>query len=106
MPQSAWSGRKGKAGRHCCVAARRCRLHNLTETALLEWRAGLPEALKATAKQRTINDLKAALNAAYAVHRAELAPTVPAIIKHGLKAEQVEHDGAVPLARGNQILTD
>ena len=81
-------------------------LHALREADLLKWRAGLPEVLKVTAKQRTVNDLKAALNGAYAAHRSKLDPTLPAIIKHGLKAEQDDDDEAVPLARENQILTD
>ena len=81
-------------------------LHALREADLLKWRAGLPEVLKVSAKQRTVNDLKAALNGAYAAHRAKLDPTLPAIIKHGLKAEQADDDQTVPLARENQILTD
>lgn len=81
-------------------------LHALKEADILKWRAGLPKTLKVTAKQRTINDLKAALNIAYAAHRSRLDPTLPAIIKHGLKAEQTDDDEAVPLARENQILTD
>ncbi|TJW12888.1 MAG: integrase [Mesorhizobium sp.] len=81
-------------------------LHALKESDLKAWRDGLPETLKTTAKQRTINDLKAALNGAYAAHRNRLDPTLPAIIKHGLKAEQIDDDASVPLARDNQILTD
>ena len=62
--------------------------------------------MKATTKQRLVNDLKAALNGAYAANRAKLDPTLPAIIKHGLKAERTDDDEAVPRARENQILTD
>ena len=61
-------------------------LHALTESDLLKWRAGLPEAAKASTKQRLINDLKAALNAAYVAHRSRLDPMLPSIVKHGLKA--------------------
>lgn len=82
-------------------------LHILKESDLLAWRAALPETMKATTKQRLINDLKAALNAAYAAHRDRLDPTLPAVIKHGLGAvSEHDHDEAVPLARDNQILSD
>lgn len=81
-------------------------LHSMKESDLLSWKAGLPDSLKATSRQRLVNDLKAALNTAYAANRERLSPTVPAIVKHGLKAEQVEDDEAVPLARENQILPD
>jgi hypothetical protein len=40
-------------------------LHALTEDDLLTWREGLPVDLKVTSKQRFINDLRAALNAAW-----------------------------------------
>ncbi|MBZ9910409.1 integrase [Mesorhizobium sp. BR115XR7A] len=80
-------------------------LHELKESDLLTWRKGLPEELKSSTEQRLINDLKAALNGAYAAHRERLDPTLPAIIKHGLKAEKVDSDDAAPLARDNQILS-
>lgn len=80
-------------------------LHALKESDLLSWRANLPDDIKATSRQRLINDLKAALNSAYAANRDRLDPTLPAIIKHGLRA--IEHmDEADPIARDNQILTD
>ena len=47
-------------------------LHALTERDLLNWRNRLPDTLKATSKQRLINDLKAALNAASAENRSRL----------------------------------
>lgn len=81
-------------------------LHALREADLLAWKDALPEAMKATTRQRLINDLKAALNAAYSANRDRLAPTVPAIVKHGLKADAADDDESVPLARENQILTD
>jgi integrase len=81
-------------------------LHALKENDLLAWRAELPETMKATTQQRLINDLKAALNGAYAAHRDRLDPTLPAVIKHGLKAAAVDDDEAIPLARDNQILSD
>ncbi|QIG46811.1 tyrosine-type recombinase/integrase [Nordella sp. HKS 07] len=81
-------------------------LHALTETDLKKWRASLPAQLKATTRQRLINDVKAALNSGYEAHRATMPASLPTIIKHGLKAEKIDDDEAVPLARENQILTD
>ena len=81
-------------------------LHGLKESDLLEWREKLPATMKATSKQRLVKDLKAALNNAYAANRDRLSPTLPAIIKHGLKAPKLDDDEAVPLARENQILTE
>ncbi|TCN25884.1 tyrosine-type recombinase/integrase [Sinorhizobium americanum] len=84
-------------------------LHTLKESDLLTWLAGLPGAVKATTKQRLVNDLKAALNATYAANRDRLDATLPAIIKHGLKKPgNGHHDGddVASVARDNQILTD
>ena len=81
-------------------------LHALTERDLLNWRNRLPDALKATSKQRLINDLKAALNAAYAENRSRLDPNLPSIIKHGLKAMNGHAGEGAPPVRDNQILTD
>lgn len=81
-------------------------LHKLAESDLINWRSALPEVLKATTRQRLTNDLKAALNGAYAVRRAGLGGAFPTIIKHGLKAALDDDDESVPIARDNQILTD
>ena len=81
-------------------------LHALTERDLLNWRNRLPGTLKASSKQRLINDLKAALNAAYAENCSRLDPTLPAIIKHGLKAMNGHAEEPAPSVRDNQILTD
>src|SRR6516162_9373788 len=43
-------------------------LHGLKESDLLTWRTNLPAELKETTKQRLINDLRAALNAAHAAN--------------------------------------
>lgn len=80
-------------------------LHKLKERDLLAWREGLPDTLKATTCQRLVNDLKAALNACYAVNRDRLNPAFPGIVKHGLRAIS-DPDHAEPVARDNQILTD
>jgi integrase len=82
-------------------------LHALSEDDLLRWRNDLPETLKASSRQRLINDLKAALNGAYSMHRRRLDASLPAIIKHGLAANgNGNDDDAEPVARDNQILTD
>jgi integrase len=81
-------------------------MHLLKEDDLLAWRAGLPENLKETAKQRLINDLKAALNRAFAANRKRLDPALPLVIKYGLKVEQIDDDETIPVARENQILSD
>jgi integrase len=84
-------------------------LHALTEDDLLMWREGLPKELKVTTKQRFMNDLKAALNAAWprlSVDRKKLNPTFLAIVKVGFKAERIDDDDEASVARDNQILTD
>ncbi|RWB26924.1 tyrosine-type recombinase/integrase [Mesorhizobium sp.] len=79
-------------------------LYLLAESDLSFWRAGLPAALKTTTRQRLINDLKAALNSAYAANRAKLPGLLPGVIKQGLRAFHTEEAEAV--ARDNQILPD
>jgi integrase len=84
-------------------------LHALKEDDLLTWREGLPEELKVTTKQRLVNDLKAALNAAWprlSADRRKLNPTFLAIVKAGFKAERIDDDDETSIARDNQILTD
>jgi integrase len=81
-------------------------LRELTEEDLSKWRANLPVTMATTSKQRLVNDLKAALNAAYAANRSRLNPSLPVVIKHGLKAPNGYDEEAAPLARDNQILTD
>lgn len=78
-------------------------LHELTEAPLLSWRAELPATLKGTTRQRLVNDLKAALNNAYATHRGKLPATLPATIRHGLGAIASFEDSE-PVARESQIL--
>ncbi|PWR21684.1 tyrosine-type recombinase/integrase [Zavarzinia compransoris] len=97
---------RGKTAAVPAAALANVALHALREADLRKWRKALPEDMKATAKQRLVNDVKAALNAAYAAHRDRLPPALPGIIKNGLKMEAVEDDEAVPLARDNQILSD
>lgn len=81
-------------------------MHALKEYDLQKWHSSLPDSLKATSKQRLVNDFKAALNSAYAAHRTRLPSDLPAIIKHGLKPPMQHDDEAAPLARDNQILSD
>jgi hypothetical protein len=85
-------------------------LHALKEDDLITWREGLPEDLKVTTKQRFVNDLKTALNAAWprlSEDRKKLNPTFLAIVKAGFKAERIDDDDDdMSVARDNQILTD
>jgi hypothetical protein len=84
-------------------------LHALKEDDLITWRDALPEDLKVTTKQRFVNDLKAALNAAWprlSADRKQLNPTFLAIVKAGFKAERIDDDDDVSVARDSQILTD
>ncbi|MGY3478515.1 tyrosine-type recombinase/integrase [Bradyrhizobium ottawaense] len=84
-------------------------LHALQVDDLLLWRENLPVELKATTKQRLINDLKAALNAAWprlSAEQKKLNPAFLSIIKDGFKAERIDDDDEVSVARDNQILTD
>lgn len=85
------------------------RLHALREGDLLMWRENLPVELKATTKQRLINDLKAGLNAAWprlSAEQKKLNPTFLSIVKDGFKAERIDDDDEISVARDNQILPD
>lgn len=84
-------------------------LHALREGDLLMWRENLPVELKATTKQRLINDLKAGLNAAWprlSAAQKKLNPTFLSIVKDGFKAERIDDDDEISVARDNQILPD
>jgi integrase len=81
-------------------------LHELTEPALKAWRDGLPSGLKMATRQRLINDLKAALNAAASAHRGKLPTTLSGVIQHGLKAGGGNVEQGEPVARDSQILSD
>lgn len=75
----------------------------------MTWREDLPVELKATTKQRLINDLKAALNAAWprlSAEQKKLNPTFLSIVKDAFKAERIDDDDEISVARDNQILTD
>jgi integrase len=100
-------GQPKRGEQHPAVAPARLAdiaLSDLTEADLTAWRNGLPSTQKAATKARTVNNLRAALNAAYAAHRRHLDPSFPAIVKYALKPEDVEDPD--PIARENQILTD
>jgi hypothetical protein len=104
-------GQKERGSREAVEAASLAavHLHALQEDDLLTWREDLPVELKATTKQRLVNDLKAGLNAAWARLPAEqkkLNPTFLSIVKDGFKAERIDDDDEISVARDNQILTD
>lgn len=81
-------------------------LHTLTEKDLSNWRKGLPDEFKRSGSQRLINDLRAALNAAYDEHKARLPATLPGIIKSAFKAQQHDDDDGEAVSRDGQILSD
>lgn len=83
-------------------------LEELSKDDLRKWRTSLPRTLSATAQRRTINDLKAALAAAYAEDdNKRLKPTFPDIVKQGLKVTGNGHDDeSTTEVRENQILSD
>lgn len=99
-------GRGGDVKRKSIAAKRLADipLHRLAERDLRVWLEGL-EGLRETAKQRLVNDLKAALNAAYSDNREHLPPDLSAKIKHGLRLQRAE-EVADDVARENQVLTD
>lgn len=80
----------------------RLALAKLTEADLKAWQ--LRVSRKRTSIQRVVNDLKAALNAAWGQHRRALPGDLPIVIKHGLTVEAPAIANAK--ARDNQILTD
>lgn len=78
-------------------------LRDLSEADLLRWQRRLAQQ-KAPSVQRIVNDLKAALNAAWVEYRKLLPTDFPVTIKHGLAVE-APAVSASP-ARDNQILSD
>lgn len=103
--RKARSGRTGSEGslEKYVLAAK-----NFADTKLLalnaerieEWRANLPTHLAPSTKNRILNDLRAALNAAAGKHRRQIPAHIFAEIKFGTKAESV---GSIPR---RQLLTD
>lgn len=81
-------------------------LHKLEEETLRTWRRSLPAALKGTSRQRLVNDLKAALNAACAIHYRKLPPMLAETIRRGLIADGSDTEGEEQVTRDNQILSD
>jgi integrase len=80
-------------------------LEELDEDALVQWRAALPDKLKASTVQRLISDLKAALNAAHVLNRKRLNPDFPMTVRVGLRSQR-DDAGVNSPARDNQILSD
>jgi integrase len=95
---------KGKRKAKLAAPIASVELFALTEADVSAWRNGLPDMAGAT-RQRLINDVKAALNSAFADNRQVLPLTLPAVVKHGLRAD-ARDDEAEPVARDNQILAD
>lgn len=80
------------------------RLSALTEENLSDWKARLAPKSKPSTRERTVSDLKAALNLAHRKLRKQLPADFPDIVKTGLAPDRA----MVPTAgaRGNQILAD
>jgi integrase len=76
------------------------KLGRLEAQNILDWRAGLPNELEPSSKNRILNDLRAALNAAAAKYRRQLPAHILAEIKLGTKA------GPVTSLPRRQLLTD
>lgn len=100
------AGRKGsevtleKYILRCGAPVAAIRLSRLTAQAIEEWRDQLPARLTGSAKNRILNDLRAALNAAALKYRRQLPTHLLAEIKIGTKAKS-----AVSNSR-RQLLTD
>ncbi|MER8993540.1 integrase [Mesorhizobium sp. M0678] len=102
---------QGKRGKQAAIPASPLAdvaLHALSDDDLAKWRSGLPADMRATTVQRLINDLRAALNAAYAANRARLPASLPGTIKHAFAAPAHNDDasGDDTVARESQILSD
>lgn len=78
-------------------------LATLAESDLRAWQLRIARK-KPSSIQRVVNDLKAALNAAFEGHRQVLPPDLPITIKYGLKVQAPEM--LIAVARDNQILSD
>jgi integrase len=77
-------------------------LGTITELDLQSWRNALPERLARSTVRRHVSDLKAGLNRAARLHRAQLPAEFYTIVRAGLAAP----DYASPVARTAQILSD
>jgi integrase len=76
------------------------KLAKLSAQTIEDWRAKLPAALAPSTKNRILNDLRAALNAAAVKHRRELPAHLSTEIKIGTKADPVKSTAR------RQLLTD
>jgi hypothetical protein len=103
--------RKARAGRSGSEGSLKLHVGNNAEFAdtklakleaqnIEDWRSRLPNGLVASSKNRLLNDLRAALNAAAAKHRRQLPAHILAEIKIGTKAESLTSSPR------RQLLTD
>jgi hypothetical protein len=76
------------------------KLGRLEAQNILDWRDRLPAALEPSSKNRILNDLRAALNAAAGKYRRQLPAHILAEIKIGTKAESITSSPR------RQLLTD
>ncbi|RJG43732.1 integrase [Mesorhizobium sp. DCY119] len=102
---------QGKRGKQAAIPASPLSgvaLHALGDSDLATWRSNLPADVKATTVRRLMNDLRAALNAAYDANRARMPASLPGTIKHAFAAP-AHHDDPVAdgeAVREGQILSD
>lgn len=80
------------------------KLARLSAQAIEDWRERLPAVLAASSKNRILNDLRAALNAAAAKFRRELPAHILAEIKLGTKAEKITSSPRRQLLTDAQVL--
>jgi integrase len=76
------------------------KLGRLEAQSIIDWRERLPKELEPSSKNRILNDLRAALNAAATKYRRQLPAHILAEIKLGTKAE------AIKSSPRRQLLTD
>lgn len=100
------TGRKGSEATldkyvlRCEAPLAAIRLSRLTAQSIEDWRSQLPARLSGSAKNRILNDLRAALNSAALKYRRQLPAYIPAEIKIGTKVEATSSNAR------RQLLTD
>lgn len=80
-------------------------LHELTERQIKRWYDKI-DTLTGAGKQRLLNDMRAALNDCFMLHRKSLPSDLPLTIKYGLKLSLEDLGDEREINRSNQILSD
>lgn len=79
------------------------KLGRLEAQNILDWRGRLPKELESSTKNRILNDLRAALNAAAAQYRRQLPAQIHAEIKIGTKADPLTSSPRRQLLTDDQV---